>query len=61
MILSTDVFDLLPAFMNFYCHLVSMATNAFYSEINFLLYMDKTLSETNKNGMEGNVVLIKLS
>ena len=34
---------LLPVFMNFYYHLVSMSTNAFYSEINFLLYMDKQL------------------
>ena len=56
-------FDLLPAFMNFYCHLVFMATNAFYSEINFLLYMGKKLfnTEKNKNGIKSNFVIIKLS
>ena len=29
-------FYLLPAFMNFFCHLVSMATNAFYSFFSFI-------------------------
>ena len=64
MILSADVFFyLLPAFMNFYCHLVSMATNAFYSEIifSFIWVRHSFNTETNKNGMEGNVVIIKLS
>ena len=43
MILNAYFFYLLSAFMNFYCHLVSMETNAFNLEINFLLYMGKKL------------------
>ena len=63
MILSTYFFYLLSAFMNFYYHNVPWQPMHFIQKLifSFIWIRNSFNTETNEKGMEGNVVLIKLS